>query len=101
MTVKFILTGFSTFENVPQNPTEALVLRLQALLKEGIVRFEGDSAISERVPKEQFSSCVALRICYFLSMPLLLRTSRLGTDFTRARTLQHCTAAEAISCMSP
>ena len=41
MTVQFVVTGFSSFQSVAENPTEALVLRFQGLLDEGLVRIEG------------------------------------------------------------
>lgn len=41
MTVKFVVTGFSTFPGVPQNPTETAVRHLKQLLADGHIQLEG------------------------------------------------------------
>lgn len=45
MTVKFVVTGFSTFPGVPQNPTETAVRHLKQLLADGHIQLEGDAEI--------------------------------------------------------
>ena len=47
MTVYYIVTGFSAFQDVPDNPTESLVLRLRAVLDAGSVRLEGACEVAE------------------------------------------------------
>ena len=61
MTVQYVVTGFSTFPNVPSNPTEVLVMRLKTLLESGLVCLEGEIAagFDAWISKAALKACIA------------------------------------------